>query len=133
MAKPNADFVAQVVLDAIYDHDDRVAKRYGISKRTITNYRALVRDDDVYAAVFAHKKKLREDDWVKDIPAAIAAGLEWLRNKLPSVEATPEGVHAVAGAVKLLAEVDLTNRVITDRMNRNQPLQLPATSDKEND
>lgn len=118
MAKPDPDFLTQVVLDAVFSSDQEVADKYRISPRTVRNYRKAVQEQPELAALFLHKKSLREQAWAHEIPQAVKAGLEWLGKSIPTLEPSPENVYAVTGAVKILAEIDLSSKLIQDRLDR---------------
>lgn len=132
MAKPDPDFLTQVVLDAVFSSDQEVADKYRISPRTVRNYRKAIQDQPELAALFLHKKALREQAWANEIPQAVRAGLEWLGKSIPSLSPSAENVYAVTGAVKILAEIDLSSKLIQDRLDR-IVRQLPPPGSQRNE
>lgn len=133
MAKTNPDFIAQVVLDSMYASDEEVARKHNISMRTVRNYRKLVEADSGVAAVFQLKKMKSDEAWAHQIPGALRAVLKWVEDSMPSMPPTPDTLHAAAGAAKLLSEIEMTRRIIDDRLSKRLPPLLPDSTDKKKD
>lgn len=115
----NHELAATVLVEAIYIGDRQAAQKYGVSERTIRNWRKRLADDPHFAAFFQHKKSASERDWGADLIPAIRASIEFVQRAARELDtANPEAVHAVAGALKILTEVALTREVIDARLAR---------------
>lgn len=115
MSRLDYDRVATILVDALYKGDDHAANAWGITKRTIRNYRQRLREDEALSAIFLEKKLLAEQAWADDLPAAIREGIDYLRKAPRHLDYTPDNVHAVTGAVKILAELDIVRTVLNAR------------------
>ena len=115
MSRLDYDRVATILVDALYRGDDYAAGAWGVTKRTIRNYRTRLRGDADLSAVFLEKKQLKESAWADDLPPAIREGIEYLRKAPRHLEYTAENVHAVTGSVKILAELDIVRTVLNAR------------------
>lgn len=118
------DRAASVLVEAMYFGIDRAASRWGVNKRTVKNYKIRLHTDNELAQKFEQKKLKFEGEWAADIPAAIRSATQFLLNAFQELEPTAENIHAVAGAMKLLAEVGFTKEIIDARL---------GTSDRQND
>ena len=126
-------------MDAIYSTDAQTAEQYGISIRTIQRWRKHLANGDFQLAQFvATKKTQRAAAWAEELPATLAAGLKTLRtcflavaNDVESLK-RPDMIHAVAGALKIVAEAKLTQTIIEDRLTAFRGIEsssrLPAIS-----
>ena len=136
----NRDLAAAVLLEAVFTSDGAACDKYGISIRTIQNYRRRLHEDPELAGVFATKKALFDRAWADDLVRAlrgaalfIAEATETARNN-EQCKTNPEMIAAMAGALKLCADVHLTSKVLDARLaesNRTPhelPEQVPAAS-----
>lgn len=119
MARLDYDRVATILVESIYFGDVPTAKRWGLSTRTIERYRKRLNEDDKLSGFVALKKERFESNWAEEIPAAIRNGTRFLIKSFQ--EADPkdaDSIHAVAGAMKILAEIGLTKEIIDVRLGR---------------
>lgn len=133
------DRVASVLVEAAFFGDSQAANRWGITERTVRRYRSKMGDDDELSSIVQVKKENFEQNWAEEIPAAIRSATRFLMTA--SVEADPkdpQAIHAVAGAMKIMAEVGLTKEILDVRLGRydrpggkeNRPLDsIPASTD----
>lgn len=112
----NRELAAMVLVDAAYKGDKAAAELYGLTDRTLRNYRKRLLADTELSALFQHKRALVEKDWAADAPMAIKAGVAFLLRAAQEATVTPEMVHAVAGSMKLLADMVLTKQVLDARL-----------------
>lgn len=110
--------LALILVEALFFGDKRTAQRWGITGRTIVNYRYRLAEDEELSRLFYLKKTEFESNWAKDIPAAIMAGISFLGEAAKQNDYSPEMIHAIAGAVKILAEVGLTKEIIDARIGK---------------
>jgi len=120
MARIDTDKAATILADALVMGDEAAAKRNGVTSRTIRKYRALLPSDPALSAAFRLKKSALDEardeerlEWDRErrrfLRASIAK-LEELVAKANSVE----HIHPVAGAVKIVGELDIAKIVLDD-------------------
>jgi hypothetical protein len=134
------DRVASILVEAAFFGDPQASQRWGITERTIRNYRAKLDEDSELSSFFLVKKQAFESEWATEIPMAIRAGIHFLGEAAKKANPTdPDTIHAIAGAVKILAEVGLTKEIIDARLGRydredgaqGQPLaSVPSSTDE---
>lgn len=106
--------VAQILVDATALGDAAAAERHGVSVRTIGNYRALLRRDPEgeAAELFAVKRKAISERWLR---STADARDKLLAKVLTLVEkAEPEQLRDVVGALKIVHDANVSERVIAD-------------------
>lgn len=111
--------IASILVEALFFGDKQTATRYKISQRSINRYRKMMADNEKLSSQVILKKQQFEDNWVEEIPAAIRAGLRFLLKAAQEADhKNPETIHAVAGAMKIIAEIGLTKDVIDAKLGR---------------
>src|SRR6185436_21162059 len=91
--------------------------------RTLYNYRNELQSNESFAEHFARKKQAFDKAWAEELPAALAESVKFLaqvaRNaqKDPNAYRNPLLISAVAGAMKLCAEVYYTGKFMDARIN----------------
>ena len=118
---PRLDYekAAVILVEAAYYGDAKTAERWGITDRTIQNYRGRLDSDPELSSYFALKKAAFENEWANEIPAAIRSALRFIvRAGELADPKNPEAIHAVAGALKIVTEVELTREIINARLGR---------------
>ncbi len=133
----NVDRATSVLVEAVFFGDKEAARRYGLTTRTVENYRRRVNTDESFSVLFLQKKREFEKGWVEEIPLAIRAGTRFLLKAFQEADhKDPIVIHAVAGAMKILTEIGLAKEIIDVRLGEysrqngeasNQVVTLPAT------
>lgn len=114
----NYHHVASILVEAMFYGDRRVAEKQGITTRTIRNYRARLETDENLSVLFHEKKEQFLANWAEDIPIAIRAGIQFIQRAANEADhKSPETIHAVAGAIKILAEIGITKEIIDAKLN----------------
>lgn len=117
MPRFNNELAAIILVESVFFGDKTTAAKYGISTRTIRNYRKRLNEDTQFSASFQEKKERMEREWAHEMPAAIRASIEFLRKAANDAKTDdPDAIHAVAGALKILSEVALTKEIIDARL-----------------
>ena len=119
MLKLNKDRAASILVDAAYWGDKAAAERAHVCERTIRRWRGTMASDAELSSLVQVKKAEVDAAWADSISAAIVAVIEYLRDAarvLPKNK--PENVHAVAGALKILADIRMTKAVLDARVAR---------------
>lgn len=119
MPRTDYDRLATILVEAAYYGDAKTAERWGITDRTIQNYRGRLDNDSELSSFFVLKKQAFENEWANEIPAAIRSALRFIvRAGEEANPKDPEAIHAVAGALKIVTEVELTREIINARLGR---------------
>ncbi len=119
----NRDLAATVLMDAIYTTDEKACQSYGVSVRTLQRWRRLLADgDEELIASVAAKRTAADLAWANKLPAALSQGIEAIMECSAAIrndeaaKKNPAVIHALAGAVRICADVHLTNKVIDARI-----------------
>lgn len=127
------EVAAGVLVMAAYTSDDVATKKYGVSLRSLQNWRRLLQTDAEFAELFATKARLANKRWADDflVPLRKAAvvideAFEEIR-KNPRALLNPMLITAVAEAAATCADIVITNEAINAQFsNQDQPAnQLP--------
>lgn len=114
----NHDFAATVLIAAVYLSDAEACAKYGISVRSLQNYRKRMVSDAILADIFATKKSKLDKEWAQDFIVPLRKGAQFLLEAFESCRSdkqyikNPVVIQAVAEAVRLCADVVLTSKAI---------------------
>lgn len=115
----NYDRASMILVEAAFFGDNQTALKWGVHRKTIENYRRRMEDDAELIQLFRFKKKEFEGAWAEAIPAAMRLAIDFIgRSAVQADPKDPEAIHAMAGAIKILAEVGLTKEIIDARLGR---------------
>jgi hypothetical protein len=124
----NKDFAASVLLEAVYTTDEIACQKYGVSVRSLQRWRKqLAEGDPELAGSVATKKAVLDATWAENLPPALARGVKALDACCGAIHGDPEAqknpnvIHALAGAVRILAEIHITGKVIDARLANGDP------------
>lgn len=113
----NYERAAAILAEAVTVGDLETCRKYGISPRTLRNYRTRLNRDPQLAAFFREKLRALEGDWIDEVQGAILEGLRFLRQATQRADPSdPRAVTAIAEALKVMAELAMTREVITARL-----------------
>lgn len=119
--KFNYERAASALTDAIAIGDEAAAKRWNVSVRSIELWRVRLNTDPQLAEFFSQTNKLKINDWVGELPEAIAAGINFLKTAFEKSDCTnPEIQAALATGLKILADIDTTRRIIDVQLQQSQ-------------
>lgn len=119
----NPSRAAVILTDAMLTTDEKASELHGVSVRTIRNYRVRLHSDPHFAAFFLKVKKAKESDWVADLPEAIASGIKFLKRAADEASHQhPDVIVAVAGGLKILADIDITRKIVDAQLQESQSL-----------
>lgn len=111
--------IAQVLVFASLYGDNQAAKDSGLALRTIQHYKKRLREEPELAKIYVLKKQEFEGEWVNEVASTLLAGMNYIKQASQSEEKTPEMVHAIAGAMKIVGEIGLTKEIIDARIRYN--------------
>ena len=121
-AQLSKELVATVLVEALYTTDDIACARYDISTQSLRRYRRTLPDDLELSAIVATKKLAFDREWAADFPVMLKKGAQVLNECFDAVRGDekakkdPQVIAALAGAMKLAADIHLTGRVIDARL-----------------
>jgi len=116
MIKVDTARAAEILVESIYRSDKAVAKEWGISTKTIQNYRKRMSDDESLTLAFREKRQSIESQWADQLGGVILETMEFLRRAAREADPTdPEVIHAVTGSLKIIAQIEITRTAINAR------------------
>lgn len=114
----NQEFAATVLIAAVYTSDAVACQQYGVTERTLQRYRKRLSEDPKLSELVATKKALLDKEWAQDFIAPLKRGAQFIAEAFEACRADPQYkknpvvIQAVAEAVRLCADVVLTNKAI---------------------
>ena len=111
----NKERAAMILVDALYKGDEQAAQDWGVTRQTVRNYRRRLNSDTGLYSFFESKKALVEKDWSNEAQDAIRASVHFIRRAALRSKPSPEMVHAIAGALKIVSEAMGQKRLIDVR------------------
>jgi transposase-like protein len=125
MSALNKELAAEVLLTAIFTTDEQACQKYGVSLRSLQRWRRQLADGDPeLAGSVATKKAAFNVAWAENLPAALARGVQALEKCFTEIHSDPRlcknpvVLHALAGAFRIVAEVQLTSTMIDARLGK---------------
>lgn len=114
MAAPkfDRDRAIRILLDAADMGDPKACKNYKITSQTLRNYRKRLENDAEFLQTFAVKKKELDEGWKLARRSALRAGIRKLEQLIE--RAGVKQLRDVAGAVKILGDLDVVANVLDD-------------------
>lgn len=120
------ELAATVLVEALYGTDKVACAKYGIGVRSLQKYRQRLAEDPELADLFARKKNAYDKAWIDEAPAALRSAILFIKESADACRAdaayrkNPLVIQSIAGAMKLLAEVQLTSRIVEARLSENE-------------
>jgi hypothetical protein len=113
----NYERAATIPAEAQFLSDDQVAEQWGITTRTIRNYRERVVNDSELSDIFLKKISAIGADWAQEMPEVLRAQLRFLKRAADEANPKdPETIHAIAGAYKLVFESGIMKAIVDARL-----------------
>lgn len=72
----NYERAAAILVDAAYLGDEKAAKKWDVTTRTIENYRSRLKTDPKLSDLFARKRAAAEGNWVSELKRALTRTLQ---------------------------------------------------------
>jgi hypothetical protein len=115
-AKFKPERAAAILVEAAFTSDEKAARHWDVSVRSLLNWRNRLDEDPEFAAIFHHKKEIFEANWSLDLLPAMYSAIDYLKRASAETTYSPEYIHAVAGGLKILSDVRVTKEVIDARL-----------------
>jgi len=126
---------AQVLVDATLTDDQAAAEKWGVTDRTVRDYRARLATDLELATVYRDLLNKAANALSRARRRFLEKALEKLED-LVEAASKPEHITAVAGAVKVVGELELAADVLNGADHRPEgplPAAAPAAAEGSED
>ena len=111
------ELAATVLIEAAYTTDEKAAEKFGVSIRSLPNWRNKLESDQAFATIFHYKKEQFEAGWAQDLPIAIKAAIEFLKRSAQEADhKKPDVIYSIAGGLKILADIQTTKDLLDARL-----------------
>ena len=125
---PDLDLIAAILVDAEISTAKDVLNKYKITHTTLSRYRKRLKTSPELLELVQEKLKflqvvLRPPER-PSVLSVVDAALEWLQTNIPRLHPSPDNVHAVVGAVKILKQSAMAERAMTEYINALKQQQL---------
>jgi 3-methyladenine DNA glycosylase AlkD len=112
---------AEALVYAAYTSDPEASRQYGITERTIRNWRKALEDDAELSALFHIKRKEFGAKFQDGLEDTIEAAIRFVKRATSSMNtADPVCVDTMANAIKTLNSVRTTRLILDARMKAEQ-------------
>lgn len=108
--KPDADRIAMILADAADMGDMAACAKYGISRRTLVNYRGRATGDAQVAQKCAAVKSELVATWIERAKQTRLKLLE----RVEALAGTSDDLHAVTGAYKIVNDGIIAETVVSE-------------------
>lgn len=128
MASPkfDRDRALKILLDAQDMGDAKACKSWKITTQTLRNYRKRLADDPELLQALALKRAELEDGWKRERLEALRFGVRRLQELM--AKATVKQLRDVAGAVKILGDLQVVSTVLDEQPGADPEGEEPAKS-----
>jgi hypothetical protein len=124
--KPNKELIACILVDAALMTSASVCEKYNTSRTTLARYRKRLEFDSELAQLVTYKlEAIRPPPNMPTVQAVLNQAYQWLTNNIPKLHPSPEGVTAVAEAVKILRQQEMAERAISEYIKAVQEKHKP--------
>ncbi len=119
-AGKNFDYerAANVLLSCLLNGVKQAAKDFGISERTVSNYKVRLSEDPYLAYLYTEKKNRYDEELSIRLTKACNSCLDFIERAAQSDEMTPEMIHSVVGALKISADIRATEKLMSARIGQ---------------
>ena len=119
-AGKNFDYerAANVLLSCLLNGVKQAAKDFGISERTVSNYKVKLSQDPYLAHLYLQRKNAYDAELSTRLTKACNSCLDFIERAAQSDEMTPEMIHSVVGALKISADIRATEKLMSARIGQ---------------
>ena len=107
--KFNVELAATILVETLFFGDQKAVARYGITDRTLRNWRTRLAADESFFAIFRLKKESFDAAWLDSLGEPIRHAMNFISEACATMDvrqrSNPEMIHAVAGALKICADI----------------------------
>jgi len=120
---------ASILADATVLSDGKVAEKYGISRKTVLNYRKRLETDETLRQLYAEKLKAIQtaDTWESMVPDVLKAGMQAMLECFENLDRkSPDTLEAITKGITALTEI----RISLDMMINDLDARKDGKADK---
>jgi predicted regulator of amino acid metabolism with ACT domain len=112
----NYERAAMVLCDAVMLGDRKAAQKWGVSLRSICNWRESLENDEKLRNLMQEYRQAQTEKWLEDIPTAMSAMIEFFTRA--AQESNPQAATAadIVAAFEAIADVESTQKIIAARL-----------------
>jgi predicted regulator of amino acid metabolism with ACT domain len=113
----NHERAAMVLCDAVILGDRKAADKWDISLRTICNWRDRLENDEKLRNLMQEYREKQTEKWLEDMPIAMSAIVQFFLTAAQELSpGKADDVNAVVAVFEALADVELTRKIIAQRL-----------------
>jgi hypothetical protein len=117
---PSLERIAEILVEATRGRDwQGTAAKHGISERTLYRWQARVATEPELAELVSRKAEQSSATWASEADAALFECVRFIRKAATTGDVeNPDMVHSIAGAMKLLGELDTAKKFLQLRIDK---------------
>ncbi len=110
MARRDNTFAAKVLAEAHFHTDEKVAEKYGITRRTVVTYRAAQKDDTELSQLFQQRlDEIAHREWADQLSETLTTALRRIGVELSAVKVESlQDLTQVMSLTKELVELEMS-------------------------
>lgn len=110
---------ALILAEASFSTDKAIAKTFGCSPRTISNYRKLLETDKELQREYRLALFNKTKEWTKQIPSTMKKGIEFIQRSLDELNpASSDSLDSVVNTMQILSEIEIMNEAVRLKMTK---------------
>jgi hypothetical protein len=117
---PSLERIAEILVEATRGRDwQGTAAKHGISERTLYRWQARIATDPKLADLVSKRSEQSSATWASEADATLLECVRFIRKAATEGDPqNPDQVHSVAGAMKLLGELDTAKKFLQLRIDK---------------
>lgn len=126
------ELAATLLVESLFTTDAAVCAKYGVGVRTLPRLRVKLAEDAELADLVHTKTKALETAWVGKLGPALIIGLDTIQACFTACAADPRSlknpllIEKLTLALRTVAEVEVTNRLVDAKLEALRRAALPA-------
>jgi hypothetical protein len=107
-----------VLCDAVIMGDRKAAQKWGVSLRSICNWRDNLENDEKLRNLMQLYRQKQTEKWLEDIPIALSGIIRFVNEATHELSPSKaEDLIAVVTALEAIADVKMTEKILEARLN----------------
>ena len=128
-AGKNFDYerAANVLFGCLLNGVKQAAKDFGVSERTVSNYKVRLAKDPYLAHLYLQRKNAYDAELSTRLTKACNGCLDFIERATQSADLSPEMLHSVVGALKITSSVKTMDRLLNEKLNKLEQIDQSET------
>lgn len=114
-AKISQSIIAAALADLTIMPRDEVAKKHGMTRRSLNRYQANLDPTSPLAAEIQNIINNRDETWSADLPIALEESVAMFRMHVNNPDCDPKMIEALTRAIKTFNGIEMTRKVFKAR------------------